>query len=96
MFRDSVLPILRELVPPLARTARRMYKFAMTGESVIEEAVGNRFSQFQVWSSAIAHDRRKSIFELSETRRRLSWQMQLFAKNWRRRFFQPMTKRWRK
>lgn len=39
MFRESVMSILRKIAPPWA-LSRRMYKLAMTGESVVEEAVG--------------------------------------------------------
>jgi nicotinamide-nucleotide amidase len=42
MFRDSALSILRKIVPASLGTARRIYKFAMTGESIIEEAVGEQ------------------------------------------------------
>ena len=41
MFRESVMPILREIAPswPLRR---RLYKLAMTGESIVEEAIGEK------------------------------------------------------
>src|ERR1700730_385180 len=41
MFRDSVTSILRSIVSP-SRLTRRLYKIAMTGESIIEEAVGEK------------------------------------------------------
>ena len=41
MFRDSVMSILRSIVSP-SRLTRRLYKIAMTGESIIEEAVGEK------------------------------------------------------
>jgi nicotinamide-nucleotide amidase len=40
MFCESVLPILRSFVPASSKLNRRLYKFAMTGESIIEEAIG--------------------------------------------------------
>ncbi len=40
MFRESVLPILRLIAPPDARTHRRNYRIAGLGESLVEEAVG--------------------------------------------------------
>jgi nicotinamide-nucleotide amidase len=42
IFLESVLSILRKIVPVSLATARRIYKFAMTGESIIEEAVGEQ------------------------------------------------------
>jgi nicotinamide-nucleotide amidase len=39
MFRESVMSILRSIVPA-SRLSRRLYKIAMTGESIIEEAIG--------------------------------------------------------
>jgi nicotinamide-nucleotide amidase len=42
MFRESALPILRQIVPASMGTTRRVYRFAMTGESIIEEAVGEQ------------------------------------------------------
>jgi nicotinamide-nucleotide amidase len=40
MFRDSVLPILRSIVPGAAAIERRMFRVAGMGESLVEEAVG--------------------------------------------------------
>jgi nicotinamide-nucleotide amidase len=40
MFRDSVLPILRGIAPADRRVARRMFRIARMGESLVEEAVG--------------------------------------------------------
>jgi|SRR4051794_32057687 len=40
MFRDSVLPILRGIVPSAAAMDRRMFRIAGLGESLVEEAVG--------------------------------------------------------
>ena len=40
MFRESVLSILRSIVPASLKLSRRLYKIAMTGESIIEEAIG--------------------------------------------------------
>jgi nicotinamide-nucleotide amidase len=40
MFRDSVLPILRSIVPSAAAMDRRMFRIAGMGESLVEEAVG--------------------------------------------------------
>jgi nicotinamide-nucleotide amidase len=40
MFRDSVLPILRSIVPGAAAIDRRMFRVAGMGESLVEEAVG--------------------------------------------------------
>jgi competence/damage-inducible protein CinA-like protein len=42
MFRSSVLPILREIVPPESATDRRTYRIAGMGESLVEEAIGER------------------------------------------------------
>ncbi len=39
MFRDSVIPILRTIVPSRA-IERRIYKIARVGESIVEEAIG--------------------------------------------------------
>lgn len=40
MFRDSVLPILREIRQGSEPVSRRLYRIANTGESIVEEAVG--------------------------------------------------------
>ena len=40
MFRDSVLPVLRTLVPRSGLIDRRMFRIAGIGESLVEEAVG--------------------------------------------------------
>jgi len=42
MFKDSVLPILREIAPRQSANSRRMYRIAGMGESLIEEAIGAR------------------------------------------------------
>jgi nicotinamide-nucleotide amidase len=42
MFRDSVLPILRALVPAGGAMDRRLFRIAGMGESLVEEAVGAR------------------------------------------------------
>jgi nicotinamide-nucleotide amidase len=42
MFRSSVLPILREILPPESATDRRTYRIAGMGESLVEEAIGER------------------------------------------------------
>jgi nicotinamide-nucleotide amidase len=42
MFRSSVLPILREIVPPGSASDRRTYRIAGMGESLVEEAIGER------------------------------------------------------
>ena len=42
MFRASVLPILREIVPAESAIDRRMFRIAGMGESLVEEAVGAR------------------------------------------------------
>jgi nicotinamide-nucleotide amidase len=42
MFRSSVLPILREIIPPESATDRRTYRIAGMGESLVEEAIGER------------------------------------------------------
>jgi nicotinamide-nucleotide amidase len=42
MFKSSVLPILREIVPQGSVTDRRTYRIAGMGESLVEEAIGQR------------------------------------------------------
>ena len=42
MFKDSVLPILRELAPRQTAIARRLYRVAGMGESLVEEAIGTQ------------------------------------------------------
>jgi nicotinamide-nucleotide amidase len=42
MFRSSVLPILREIVPQESAIGRRTYRIAGMGESLVEEAIGER------------------------------------------------------
>jgi nicotinamide-nucleotide amidase len=42
MFRESVMSILRSIVPGPPRFERRFYKIACMGESVIEEAIGKK------------------------------------------------------
>jgi nicotinamide-nucleotide amidase len=42
MFRKYVMPILRSLVPPSALLERRLYRIAGVGESVVEEAIGEK------------------------------------------------------
>ncbi len=45
MFTTSVLPILREIVPQEAAVERRTYRIAGMGESLVEEAIGERLLQ---------------------------------------------------
>ena len=45
MFRDSVLPILRQVTSQQIATGRRMYRVAGMGESLVEEAIGERLLQ---------------------------------------------------
>src|SRR5688572_27932958 len=40
MFKDSVRPLLRNLVPQQIATDRRLYQVAGMGESLVEEAIG--------------------------------------------------------
>jgi nicotinamide-nucleotide amidase len=42
MFRAFVMPILRSIVPASALIERRLYKVADKGESLVEEAIGDR------------------------------------------------------
>ena len=42
MFRKYATPILRSLVPPSALLERRLYRIAGVGESVVEEAIGEK------------------------------------------------------
>jgi nicotinamide-nucleotide amidase len=42
MFKRSVLPILREIVPQESATERRTYRIAGMSESLVEEAIGER------------------------------------------------------
>jgi nicotinamide-nucleotide amidase len=42
MFHESVLPIVRSLVPDTGGVVRRLYKIANRGESVVEAEVGER------------------------------------------------------
>lgn len=42
MFKSSVLPILREIVPQQSVVDRRIYRIAGMGESLVEEAIGER------------------------------------------------------
>jgi nicotinamide-nucleotide amidase len=42
MFRNSVLPILRELAPKQVLMQRKTYRIAGMGESLVEEAIGER------------------------------------------------------
>lgn len=42
MFKSSVLPILREITPPESAIDRRTYRIAGMGESLVEEAIGER------------------------------------------------------
>ncbi len=42
MFREFVMPILRSIVPASASIERRLYKIADKGESLVEEAIGER------------------------------------------------------
>lgn len=42
MFKSSVLPILRKIVPRESAVGRRTYRVAGMGESVVEEAIGER------------------------------------------------------
>ena len=42
MFRDSVQPILRDIMPQQTATCRRMYRVAGMGESLVEEAIGRQ------------------------------------------------------
>ena len=42
MFRESVLSILRGIVPASLGVNRRSYRIAMTGESIVEKAIGEK------------------------------------------------------
>jgi len=42
MFRSSAMPILRRIVPPGSAINRRTYRIAGMGESLVEEAIGER------------------------------------------------------
>jgi nicotinamide-nucleotide amidase len=42
MFKDFVLPILREIIPRQAPVSRRLFRVAGLGESLVEEAIGAR------------------------------------------------------
>src|SRR5215467_9449759 len=42
MFRKYAMPILRSLVPPSALLERRVYRIAGVGESLVEEAIGEK------------------------------------------------------
>jgi nicotinamide-nucleotide amidase len=42
MFKSFVLPILREIVPQKSAVNRRTYRIAGMGESLVEEAIGER------------------------------------------------------
>lgn len=42
MFRSFVMPILRSIIPASAFIERRLYKIADKGESLVEEAIGER------------------------------------------------------
>ena len=42
MFRAFVIPIVRSMVPDSALIERRLYKIANKGESLVEEAIGDR------------------------------------------------------
>ena len=42
MFRTSVMPILRSIVPASALLERRLYRIAGVGESLVEEAIGRK------------------------------------------------------
>src|SRR5262249_30543369 len=42
MFRAFVMPILRSIVPASAWIERRLYEIADKGESLVEEAIGDR------------------------------------------------------
>ena len=42
MFRKYAMPILRSLVPPSALLERRLYSIARMGESLVEEAIGEK------------------------------------------------------
>ena len=42
MFRKYAMPILRSLVPPSALLERRQYRIAGVGESLVEEAIGEK------------------------------------------------------
>jgi len=45
MFTTSVMPILRHIVPPEFAVERRTYRIAGMGESLVEEAIGERLHQ---------------------------------------------------
>ena len=46
MFRSSVLPILRRIVPAEKAMDRRMFRIAGMGESLVEDAVGAQLLEF--------------------------------------------------
>jgi len=42
MFKDSVLPLLRQIAPQQNATSRRVYRVVGLGESLVEEAIGTQ------------------------------------------------------
>lgn len=42
MFKDSVLPLLRQIAPQQNATGRRVYRVVGLGESLVEEAIGTQ------------------------------------------------------
>jgi nicotinamide-nucleotide amidase len=47
MFREFVMPMLRSILPASASMERRLYKIADKGESLVEEAIGERVLAIQ-------------------------------------------------
>jgi nicotinamide-nucleotide amidase len=47
MFRESVLSILREIVPP-SQFEKRTYRIAMMGESLVEKAIGDQIKDVEL------------------------------------------------
>ena len=87
MFRSSVLPILREIVSQASAVERRIYRIAGMGESLVEEAIGERLLEIPESSSVTARVPGRSISESSANGRRLIARKRLSPRDWARRLF---------
>src|SRR5213075_1700040 len=96
MFRAFVMPILRSIVPASALIERRLYKIADKGESLVEEAIGERV--LAIPGIELGYCARPGEVDLGSSgkQRPSNKQIRLSDRRLDHRSFLPRTKRWRK
>jgi len=96
MFRTFVLQILRSIVPGSALIERRLYKIADKGESLVEEAIGDRVLAVPGIELGYCARPGEVDVRIVGRQRRSNRQTRLSDRRLDRRSFLPRTKRWRR